>query len=96
MGNEAEEIAAPALPRDQLPDLSKALTKAAPQVQRQVFEAFDLQIAYDKAAHRVEISATVSEAARMPSKRESPPSGGLCDGHRRHGGAGFEPATFGL
>jgi len=29
---------------------------------RQVFEAFDLQIAYDKPGRRVEVSATVSEA----------------------------------
>lgn len=30
-------------------------------VQRQVFEAFGLQIAYDKVERRIEISATVSE-----------------------------------
>ena len=29
---------------------------------RQVFAAFDLQIAYDKAQRRVELTATVSEA----------------------------------
>jgi hypothetical protein len=33
-----------------------------PEVQRQVFEAFELQILYDKAARRIEIAATVSEA----------------------------------
>jgi hypothetical protein len=32
------------------------------QIERQVFETFDLQIAYDKAEGRVELSATVSEA----------------------------------
>jgi hypothetical protein len=31
------------------------------QIKRQVFESFDLQIAYDKAEERVELSATVSE-----------------------------------
>jgi hypothetical protein len=45
-----------------LPDLTKALEEASPEVQRQVFQAFDLQITYDKAERRVEISATVSEA----------------------------------
>ncbi|MBK5116812.1 MAG: hypothetical protein JJE23_07820 [Thermoleophilia bacterium] len=32
------------------------------QIKRQVFESFDLQIAYDKPERRVELSATVSEA----------------------------------
>ena len=31
-------------------------------MKRQVFESFDLQIAYDKVGRRIEISATVSEA----------------------------------
>ena len=31
-------------------------------VKRQVFESFDLQIAYDKTQHRVELTATVPEA----------------------------------
>jgi hypothetical protein len=33
------------------------------QIQRQVFEPFDLQIAYGKAEGRVEITTTISEAA---------------------------------
>ena len=45
-----------------MPDLTKALAKAPPEIQRQVFEAFELQIAYDKAEGRVELTATVSEA----------------------------------
>ena len=45
-----------------LPDLAKALREASPQIKRQVFASFDLQIAYDKAEHRVELTATVSEA----------------------------------
>ncbi len=45
-----------------MPDLSKVLAEAPPEVQRQVFEAFELQIAYDKVGGRVELSATVSEA----------------------------------
>ncbi len=47
---------------EKLPDLSKALVEAPPEVQRQVFEAFELQIAYDKVGRRIELSATVSEA----------------------------------
>jgi hypothetical protein len=35
---------------------------SSPEVQRQVFEAFELEILYDKAERRIEISATVSEA----------------------------------
>ena len=45
-----------------LPDLSKALHKAPLGLKRQVFEAFCLQIRYDKVERRIEISATVSEA----------------------------------
>ena len=45
-----------------IPDLSKALAEAPPAIKRQVFESFDLQIAYDKVERRVELSATVSEA----------------------------------
>ncbi len=45
-----------------VPDLSKTLAEATPEAQRQVFQAFDLQIACDKVGRRIEISATVSEA----------------------------------
>jgi hypothetical protein len=47
-------------------------------VRRQVFEAFDLEILYDKAGRTVEISATVSDAvanasrSRKPSRRRAP------------------------
>ena len=45
-----------------MPDLTKALAEAPPAIQRQVFEAFELQIAYDKPGGRLELTATVSEA----------------------------------
>jgi hypothetical protein len=45
-----------------IPDLTEALRSASVQIKRQVFESFDLQIAYDKQEGRVELSATVSEA----------------------------------
>ena len=44
-----------------VPDLSESLRSASTQIKRQVFEAFDLQIHFDKREGRVEISATVSE-----------------------------------
>ncbi len=47
---------------DRLPDLTETLRTGSPQIKRQVFESFDLQIAYDKTEGRVEIRATVSEA----------------------------------
>ncbi len=47
---------------DRIPDLTEALETASPQIKRQVFASFDLQIAFDKQGGRVEISATVSEA----------------------------------
>jgi hypothetical protein len=57
--------------------LTKALRDASPEVQRQVFEAFELQIIYDKAERRIEISATVSEAvANAFEKKEVLPKEG--------------------
>jgi hypothetical protein len=64
IGAEREEAEAEELSEQlaRVPDLTKALREAHPHVQRQVFEAFELQVLYDKAAGRIEISATVSEA----------------------------------
>jgi hypothetical protein len=44
-----------------MPDLSEELRKAPLELKRQVFEAFDLKIVYDKLERRIEISAMVSE-----------------------------------
>ena len=44
-----------------VPNLSESLRRTSTQIKRQVFEAFDLQILFDKREGRVEISATVSE-----------------------------------
>ena len=80
-----------------MPDLSKALRDASPEIQRQVFEAFELQIVYDKAGRRIEISATVSEAvASAFEKQKALPKEGSLVVVRDIAGAGFEPATFGL
>lgn len=45
-----------------IPDLGQQLRDAPREIQRQTFEAFDLKIAFDKAAGRIEVSATVTEA----------------------------------
>ena len=55
-----------------LPDLTKRPRQASPEVQRQVFEAFELEIRYEKAERRIEITATVSEAVATPLKRRKP------------------------
>jgi hypothetical protein len=64
IGAEREEAEEDELSKQlaRVPELTKALREATPQVQRQVFEAFELQILYDKAERRIEISATVTEA----------------------------------
>jgi hypothetical protein len=80
-----------------VPDLTKALREASPEVQRQVFEAFELQVLYDKAERRIEISATVSEAvANAFEKPKALPKEGSLVVLTEVAGAGFEPATFGL
>ena len=45
-----------------MPDLSEGLRDAPAAVKRQVFDAFGLQIAYDKPNRRIEISATITQA----------------------------------
>jgi hypothetical protein len=62
-----------------VPDLTKALREAPPDVQRQVFQAFELQILYDNAERRIEISATVSEAVAnaFEKKKALPKEGSL-------------------
>lgn len=59
-----------------VPYLTKALAEAPPAIQRQVFEAFELQIAYDKPGGRVELTATVSEAVAEAFENTKEPSGG--------------------
>ena len=60
----AEEL----LPR--LPNLGDALRKAPIELKRQVFEAFCLQITYDKPNRRIEISATITEAIAKARENE--------------------------
>jgi hypothetical protein len=80
-----------------VPDLTESLAKASPEIQRQVFAAFELQIAYDKVGRRIEISATVSEAvANAFEDAKALEKEGSIVVVRDIAGAGFEPATFGL
>jgi site-specific DNA recombinase len=99
MDGEAEEVEADDLTErlGRLPDLTKALEATTSEVQRQVFQAFDLQITYDKATRRVEVSATVSEAvADAFENAKALRLEGSQVVVEDIAGAGFEPATFGL
>ena len=82
---------------ERIPDLTEALRTASVQIKRQVFESFDLQIAYDKQESRVEISATVSEAVGDAFQNaETLLAEGSSVVVTNIAGAGFEPATSGL
>jgi len=62
-----------------------------------VFEAFCLQITYDKLSRRIEISAIIREAiARALENAKELPQEVSRVAQRDIAGAGFEPATFGL
>ena len=80
-----------------MPDLSKELKTAPPELKRQVFEAFCLRVVYHKLERRIEISATVSEAvAEAFHNAKDLPQEVHRVAQRDIAGAGFEPATFGL
>jgi hypothetical protein len=80
-----------------IPDLSEALRDAPTPLKRQVFEAFCLEIRYDKVERRIEVSATVSEAvAEAFENAKDLPEEVSSVTTRDIAGAGFEPATFGL
>jgi hypothetical protein len=80
-----------------LPDLGKALRDAPPAIKHQVFDAFGLQVVYDKLNRRIEISATITEAiaAALENAKDLPEEVSSVT-QRDIAGAGFEPATFGL
>ncbi len=83
-----------------IPNLTQALQDSPPEIKRQVFDAFGLQITYDKTNRRIEISATISEAvAEALDNAKSLPQEALDHSlvaPRDIAGAGVEPATFGL
>ncbi len=55
-----------------IPNLAHALRQAPPEIKRQVFDAFDLQVTYDKPARRIEISATITEIAALQNAEDLP------------------------
>ncbi len=73
-----------------LPDLSKPLTKADPELRRAVFDAFRLRIEIDRNSGLVKLKALVSSAFSGKSLDDIAVARGTI------AGAGFEPATFGL
>ena len=80
-----------------LPDLDQALREAPAAVKRQVFESFELQIAYDKAERRIELTATVSEAvADAFENAKALQMEGSSVVVTDIAGVGFEPTTSGL
>ena len=80
-----------------LPDLAQALRDAPPALKRQVFEAFELRILYDKVDRRIEVSATITETvAKTLENAKDLPEEALAVAPTDIAGAGFEPATFGL
>jgi hypothetical protein len=67
---------------DRLPDLSKALRGATPDVQRQVFDAFALRVEYDRVEGRARISASVDDAVAEALIGAQELSTDICtDGH---------------
>ena len=91
---DGEELAATL---SRIADLSQALRDAPAPLKRQVFEAFCLEVRYDKVERRIEVSATVSEAvAKAFENAKDLPAEASSVTTRDIAGAGFEPATFGL
>jgi hypothetical protein len=78
---------------DGLPDLSKSLARAEPELQRRIFEAFHLTIELDRNTPEVRLSALVTSAFAEASDLDEL-AATVTD--KAIAGAGFEPATFGL
>lgn len=76
-----------------LPDLSKPLAKADPELRRHVYDAFQLAVELDRNTPQVRLKALVSSAFTTASDLDSL-AGEVANG--AIAGAGFEPATFGL
>ncbi len=78
---------------DALPDLSKPLAKADPELRRSVYEAFQFAIELDRNKPEIRLKALVSSAFSTTKDLHD-----LADKVTNGviAGAGFEPATFGL
>jgi hypothetical protein len=75
---------------DSLPDLSKALKEADPELRRAVFDAFRLRVEIDRNSGLIRLKALVSSAFSQASALSD------ISASKAIAGAGFEPATFGL
>ena len=79
-----------------LPDLGLALHHAPAELKRQVFDAFQLTITYDKVERRIEISATITEAvAQTLENAKDLPKEVSSVAHRDIAGARFVPRSDG-
>jgi site-specific DNA recombinase len=76
-----------------IPDLSEQLRTAAPDLKRQMFQAFQTRIEFDKTTNRLGITVTVRDAV---ARALADTAGTLVVPVEDIAGAGFEPATFGL
>ena len=77
-----------------LPDLGLALHHAPAELKRQVFDAFQLTITYDKVERRIEISATITEAvAQTLENAKDLPEEVSSVAHRDIAGARFVPRS---
>ena len=55
---------------ERIPDLTQLLRDAPPEIKRQVFDAFGLQVTYDKTTDRTQISAAITEALADALERD--------------------------
>jgi site-specific DNA recombinase len=77
-----------------IPDLRAALASYGPAELRDLFDAFEVTVTYDKPSHSLELAATIAAGLVPDAERLQPPRRRSqdCD----IAGAGFEPATSGL
>lgn len=70
---------------------------SSPELKRQIFDAFELRITYDKQRRHISISATISDAvASVLQNANDLPEEVANVTQKDIAEAGFEPATFGL
>ena len=77
-----------------LPDLSRSLAEADPELRRQIYERFQFAVELDRNKPEVRMKALVSTAFMEANDLEDLAAVMVAD--KSIAGAGFEPATFGL
>jgi site-specific DNA recombinase len=78
---------------DSLPNLTKPLAKADPELRRRVYEAFHLAVELDRNTPQIRLKALVSSAFNTANDLDDFATEVA---NKDIAGAGFEPATFGL